>query len=376
MKTAHLPIIDLKGSPRERGRHYGNRAKAIIAESLAAWRSDLGNYRRNSLEAKPMDADAYLDAFLSQANYLPTIEKWCPDLLEEVKGIAEGAGQSYDNILGLQLGDEEWIFGLHQQLDKPTEKCTAFAVKNPEGLTSYAGQNLDVSSWADGKQALLRVMPKGNAPEALVVTMAGNIAWNGINASGLGITCNTLSQLHHSRDGLPVSFIVRSVLEKNTLDEAEDFLRSIPHASGQNYILSSRDEMRCFECCGSSVVAYAPEQYRGSIFHTNHPLVNTDESALLPPEKKRSLNTQARLHSICDRLGRGSQLISLEDCKAALSAHDDPENPVSRNVNHDGNSIGFTAAASIYELGDQPRLHLAAGPPCETDFMTFEFEGF
>ena len=65
----------------------------------------------------------------------------------------------------------------------------------------------------------------------------------------------------------------------------------------------------------------------------------------------------------------------LDDIKAALAAHDDPDNPVSRPINPEnvGNSIGYTAGASIYELGTPPRLHLAAGPPCETAFETFGF---
>ena len=67
---------------------------------------------------------------------------------------------------------------------------------------------------------------------------------------------------------------------------------------------------------------------------------------------------------------------SLIDIKEALAAHDDPVNPVSRNTNAEGSSIGFTAGSSIYELGGEPKLHLAAGPPCETEFEVFEFKTY
>ena len=373
MKTSDIEVVELSGTARERGRIHGEIGKPLIANLVKSWRADLGNFGQNSETAVPIDPDAYLGEFFSQTKYLSAIERWTPDLLEEVRGIAEGSGQTFENILGLQLMDEEWLFGLSQGLAKPTTKCTAFGVPNQENGLSYAGQNMDIGSWVDGSQVLLRVMPTETAPEALAFSIAGNIGLNGLNASGLGITCNTLAQLNYSIDGLPVAFIVRAILAKKSIDEAEDFLRSIAHASGQNYILSSHGDMRCFECCGTSVVRYAPEENQGRVFHSNHPLVNKDESEIAELTRTRLHNTQARLASICTRLGDTTQTLTLDDIKAALAAHDDPENPVSRNTNNEGSSIGFTAGSFIYELGAVPRLHLAAGPPCETAFEIFEF---
>ena len=374
MNTSDLQVIQLGDNPRERGRFYGEKTKSLIANIVDLWRAELGNFGRNSEMTNNINSDAYLSEFFSQTGYLCSIEKWTPDLLEEVKGIAEGSGQSLEHILGLQLLDEEWVFGLRRQLPRPRNKCTAFGIPAQLNETSYAGQNMDVGSWVDGGQVLLRVMPTNGYPEALVFSVASNIGLNGVNSHGLGVTCNTLAQLNYSTDGLPVAFIVRTILQKKSIDEAEEFLRAVPHASGQNYILSSSGDMRCFECCGSSVVRYAPEEYQGRVFHSNHPLVNEDICFdVLPPELMRSNNSVARFDSICSRLGDTSQTLTLDDIKAALSAHDDPANPVSRNTNNENSPIGFTAGSSIYELGDVPRLHLAAGPPCETDYEVFEF---
>mgnify|MGYP001094169100 CR=1 FL=1 len=374
MKTTELPIIELSGSPRERGRAYGEAGKTQIAAVIECWRADLGNFAQNSATATAIDSNEYLNKFFSQTDYLSAIKQWAPDLLEEVKGIAEGAEQTFENILGLQLMDEEWAFGLRRSLNKPTTKCTAFGIPEQAHGVSYAGQNMDIPSWAEGKQVLLRVTPTEQSPEMLIFSIAGNIGLNGLNSKGLGVTCNTLAQLNGSTAGLPVAFIVRSVLEKHSIDQAERFLRSIPHASGQNYILSAPGDIRCFECCGTSVVRYAPDTHQGRVFHTNHPLINQDECDILPPEKRRSANTVARFKSICCRLGDSIATITLDDIKAALAAHDDPENPVSRNIDNQGSSIGYTAGASIYELGLKPKLHLAAGPPCETKFKIFEFK--
>lgn len=375
MKTADIPVIELSGAPRERGRIYGETARPLIARVLDAWRENLGNFSLGNTSRRNDYSDSYLNDFFSQTNYLQSIERWAPELLEEVKGIAEGAGQDLKSLLCLQWGDEEWVFGLQRNLNKPTHKCTAFGLPNQANGVSFSGQNMDVPSWVEGTQVLLRIMADDDTPEALIFAYAGTIGLNGVNASSLGVTCNTLVQLKYSTDGLPVSFIVRSILQRHNMDDAVRFLKSIRHASGQNYILSAIGDIRCYECCATSAVQYAPEEYQGRIFHSNHPLVNPDEINILPSSKKQSNNSYARLLSICDRLGDTSRLMDIDDIKAALSAHDDPSNPVSRNINPDNiaNSIGYTAGSSIYELGAKPRLHLAAGPPCQTKFEVFEF---
>ena len=154
MNTTDMPVIELAGSPRERGRHYGGTAKELIADIVQGWRGNLGSFAKNQPTSVP--ADQYLKAFYEQTDYLSGITQWAPDLLEEVKGIAEGSEQNFKDILGVQLADEEWIFGLRRGLDKPTEKCTAFGVPDADNGVSYAGQNLDVGRWIDDKQVLLR----------------------------------------------------------------------------------------------------------------------------------------------------------------------------------------------------------------------------
>ena len=375
MNTADIPVVELSGTPRQRGQAYGEAVKLLIATVVERWKSDLGNFGGGRAHRESLCVDNYLNAFFAQTNYLPAIERWSSDLLDEVKGIAEAANQDFHTLLALQLMDEEWIFGLGRNQDKPISKCTAFGLSNQDKGISYAGQNMDIPSWTEGSQVLLRVMPENGEPEALVFSIAGHIGLNGMNISPLGVTCNTMAQLNYAVDGLPVSFIMRSILARHNIDDAAQFLHMVKHASGQNYILSSDNGMRCFECSGSRVVEYVPSATQGRVFHTNHPLVNSDQSDLLPPAKRINRDTVARLNSISHRLGEMSKAMDLEDIKAALSAHDDPENPVSRSINPNNikSSIGYTAGSSIYEFGVTPKLHLAPGPPCKTDFQTFIF---
>jgi len=369
-----MPVLELSGSPKERGQFYGDVFKFEIGETIKLWLNDLGNYGRDGDISSNKNIKRYLESFFSETSYLSSIQQWAPNLLEEINGIAEAVEQPREYILGLSLIDEEWIFGLHHRLNKPTEKCTGFGLPvhaGQAGRAGFAGQNMDIGSWVDGKQVLLRLAESSASPEALVFSIAGCIGLNGLNASGIGVTCNTLSQLQHAVDGLPVIFIIRKLLEKTSVDEAEIFLRTIKHASGQNYIVSSANEVRCFECSAYGVNAYVSDNEYGRVFHTNHPLTKS-QTCNNQFEVSDSSSSTERLKSINNRLG-AKEDISLADIKAALAAHDNPIYPVSRDFNPDKSSIGFTAGASIYEFGDSPKLHIASGPPCKTRFEVFNF---
>lgn len=374
MNTSHLPVIDLEGTPRVRGRLYGESTRHLIAEVLDYWKSDLGNFLHRGKRYSQKEITSYLSKFFDETSYLQAIKRWTPGLLEEVKGIAEGAGQSFDDILGLQLLDEEWVYGLSHSVDSTKDKCTAFGIVDGDGGITYAGQNMDVPSWVEGRQVLLRIRAYSGEPEALIFTMAGSLGFNGLNAKGLGVTCNTLTQLQGSFDGLPVIFILRSLLQQGGIDSAERFLRSIIHASGQNYILSSSGDVRCFECSSMNVVRYKEELNSSRVFHTNHPLINTEESNILPLGQRVGKDTLLRLESISSRLGKNNLSPSIEDIKAALSAHDSENHPVSKTADKNStDSLGYTAGSSIYQFTDPPKLYLSSGPPCEVDYAVYHF---
>jgi hypothetical protein len=116
--------------------------------------------------------------------------------------------------------------------------------------------------------------------------------------------------------------------------------------------------------------------------HTNHPLSCTDwraefaAEAVEPPRPARS--TYLRLAALHQRLqGRSADNLGVADLKQILSSRDDIDYPVSRSggANQDDIQIGFTLACNIFELRrENPRWHIAAGPPHCTSFKTFSFD--
>lgn len=381
MNTEELRVIEMRGPARARGRAYGEACRDLIASAIAAWKQNLGRvslFLRPEPEEtrRPRSGDRiadYLAEFLRTGEFIPAIEAWAPDLLEEVRGIAEGAGLPFADVLAIQLGDEEWNFAMRRGLDRPVDKCSAFGLAGGPGRIGIAGQNLDTPMWIEGHQILLRVIPE-DGPEALVFTYAGGIAMNGLNAAGIGITCNALAVMDYSAAGVPVAFVVRQVLMQRDYAAAVDLLRNLPHASGQNYILSSGDKARCFECCAAGVTEVVPDDL-GRVTHTNHLLVSAHKDPRFPPTRRFNANSAARLRSLDQRLARPGQHATMADVKAALSASDDPDFPVCVPLQPGNPQSVVTGGATIYEFTVPPRLHLASGPPDVTPYRVFEFEG-
>jgi len=108
--------------------------------------------------------DQYIDKFLQETNFLPAIKKWTPDLLEETEGIGEGSGVDSKTIYAFQLMDEEWLFGRKTVLEGAKlggPLCSALGAYNQEGYPAIQAQNMDIPSYSDGFQALLRIKHQG-----------------------------------------------------------------------------------------------------------------------------------------------------------------------------------------------------------------------
>src|SRR5258705_1580437 len=103
LHNRQLKVINVSGNGYERGYQQGQQLKKEIAESIVLWKSDL-------LSNAHMPADSFIHQFLTHTNFTPAIKKYTPDILEEVRGIANGAEQPFDDILAFQLVDEYWVY--------------------------------------------------------------------------------------------------------------------------------------------------------------------------------------------------------------------------------------------------------------------------
>jgi isopenicillin-N N-acyltransferase-like protein len=374
-KAAYLV---LEGPPRERGRIHGEALRSQINALMEIWKDQLGRQYK-------VDPKQYIQKFLTDTKFPEAIRKWTPGLMEEVRGIAEGAAVDAETMLAYQFVDEEWWYGGHGYFQTgkhvPMDKnCSALGVSGQPDLPTFVAQNLDIPAYTDGYQAILHIKHQNSSLQSLVFVYAGMISLCGMNNRGVGEVVNALLQLNHRGDGLPVAFVNRGILECPSLGDAARFVQQIKHASGQNYIIGGPQGIFNFEGSANKLSRYEPFQGATRICHTNHPLVNDDQNIFqellkgLPPGRGpwHPDNSEIRLIALEKRLKDPAKRITLEVIKEALSSKDDPRNPVCVERRPDGRG-GFTAGCLIMELSEKPKLHFAPGPPCATEFQTLGF---
>lgn len=375
MRTADMPVIELRGSGRERGRHYGETLKAEIAHLLDRWEEQI---RRDT--GQP--ARTLIEDIVDETRFDAAVARWAPELAEEVRGIAEGSGQPFWRIHGLQLLDEIWWFTLYRKAGAAPwrersaviEHCSALGQVKDAG-TAYVGQTMDIGTWIEGSQILLRIR-SDSGPDQLVFSYAGSIGLNGLNARGIGYCCNTVIQLNPSATGLPMAYVGRRTLEQPSFEAAVDFLKTVEHASGQNYLVGGPGRVASYECSGRNAVEWAGEHgASGPILHTNHPLASRDDRMFREISKGDGAlrsTTAGRYDGLKACVRRAGGTLTVDDIKDTLRSKD-PAAPISRTgeTAADGNPIGYTVGCMVYEHSADPVLHLAAGPPCSTEFRSF-----
>lgn len=366
-KNRTLKTVSFSGSGYALGLEHGEALKQEIGEIISAW-------KKNTSSVLKKDADLVINDFFEYADFTDAIKKWTPQLFEEIRGIAEGSGQNLNDVLILNLLDEFWVY-----LNKlNNHHCSSAGVSSMHGKPAYIAQNMDLENYTDGFQILMRLCRTENRPEQLILTHPGLIALNGLNEEGIGVCVNTLMQLEASSTGLPVAFVIRYILNSTNKEELLSFIQTVNHASGQNYMIGIRDEVYDFEASAHKVVRYNPDNENGTVYHTNHPIVNDDVKpwfAQYDPNLKDELkpegtNSQLRFKAVETRMTSGSK-INDESIKEALRSKDNSDNPVCRSNNGDGR--GFTFASVIMTFTKQPNIQVLAGPPDESDFEVFVF---
>ena len=265
--NSRIEVLVLRGTPKERGRVHGESLRPMIFEVLDRWKYQLGQQLRG-------DPDELVNEFVEGTGFISAVEKWTPHLLEEVEGIADGAGADFNDIFALQLMDEGgWYLQSLEQ--RAGGRCSSLGCFREGDSPAILAQNLDWSNYIEGLGVLFRIKHPGSKLESLVPTVAGVIGTCGLNNRPIGICTNALwSHLNSSTEGLPVNFIVREVLEKLSLDAAIDFIHEIGHASGENYVMGDAEKVVDFECSPRKVVQHIPYEGSRRVYHTNHPLVN------------------------------------------------------------------------------------------------------
>jgi isopenicillin-N N-acyltransferase-like protein len=180
MRGEALPLISVTGSPYERGRQHGQQCGDLIARYPAVLLETLGlegDWRGLDASRQKIDKDALLSRAMA---FLPSLQRFAPHLVEEVRGIADGAKLPFAHALLVNVRAE--VVGA----SVADAQCTAFAVgraASAEGRV-LSGQTLDQHPLNRELLIVLRVEPNGG-PAMLMQSFAGLVGYPGLNDRGV-----------------------------------------------------------------------------------------------------------------------------------------------------------------------------------------------
>jgi len=353
MSENMFPIVDVSGNAFERGRMHGEQARGRVERSIANY-AHLFAFCDIAWDEAQRRALAYRDA----------IGGLDASLLEEIEGIAAGAGRKPGEILALNARTELLPPTYLGKAGAPSGECTAIAVQESASTKgTLLAQNWDWLGAQREALILLRI-PETDRPGLLTLTEAGMLAKIGMNTLGFGVCLNILRSVEDGkRTGVPVHVLLRALLAcSKTVAEAIAFASRLSFGASSNVLCADvTGEAASLEISPLGVrVVHATG---GTLCHTNHFIASGTEGWQL--ELADSLSTGPRLER-ARRHAAALEMHGLEDLKCLLRDESegflsicrrpDPSLPEQARIETVASVIMELAHATIHVAPDIPSL--------------------
>jgi isopenicillin-N N-acyltransferase-like protein len=326
-------------TPGERGLALGRAQAGAIANTVAVY---------TRLFAEDVGLDAGEVERLGQ-EVGSRLREPRPDLVEEIEGIAEGAGQSPADLFAVNARTELLAGG---RLAGGAAECSVAArVATGGGRHTVLAQNWDFHPDLAGSR-LVWVVELDDEHWFATFTEAGIVAKTGINGAGLAVALNYLASSEDGGiDGVPVHIVLRTLLDRcEDAAAASRLLRSLrPPASACITVVAggSRGSAAATSYELSPVATTAVDaDERGLLAHTNHFLA-TLPARDLTLEGAGAASTLRRLATVRAGLRHVGDGSAVEDLRVLLSEREQRE-PVYRLA--DPSEAWVTRSATLATL--------------------------
>jgi isopenicillin-N N-acyltransferase-like protein len=344
----HIPLIISEGDPYTRGLHLGRTATKRVIHSITAYMEIFA--QKSGLN--------HAAVFTHAERFIPTIAGYAPHLLQEMRGIAEGAGRDLREIVAINARTE-LMYGVTQR-----SECTSIGVSAGASADAHIrlAQNWDWRPTLAGS-LILWVLHRDDGPDLLTLTEAGMVGKIGTNAMGLAMCINLLvSDTDNEGPAVPMHVILRHVLEEAcSVEEAITLIGAAERCTSCFHLLADRSgTLAGVEATPGGQHVLHPTD--GVLTHTNHclspDLFAYDSNARDYPETlARGERAQSLAHvQTIDEDYLHSILTDHATSPNSICLHMQPELPLVEN-NESIASIIFDLAAGTMDI--------AEGPPCQ-----------
>jgi isopenicillin-N N-acyltransferase-like protein len=352
MNDRGLLVLELSGSSYERGYEYGARCRSRIARMIEEefYKEFSGRLSREQL-------------IKYAKKYVPFIEDYSPELAEELRGVADGSGFLYEEIVMINALEEREGF---------VRNCTAFAATgcSTENGETYHGQNWDGLEWEwfDGEVSLFFKIKRKDGPDILNYTNPGILTCAGLNSNGVGISWTSVPRLE-LRIGVPTYIIVAEVLRQKTIGDALNAVLRAERAGCFHFIITDKTEIYSIEATPNDIdIVYSDE----CVAHANHYI--SDKFYAKQNISQLKTDTFIRYNRMKRLLRENFGRINLEACFSFLRDHVNYPYSICKHPDEKvADKFRGLTLDSWVAVPSKGEFWLAHGSPCKNNFIKYTF---
>jgi isopenicillin-N N-acyltransferase-like protein len=371
-----FPHIRVQGTAYERGRQYGQQARERVRRSVGGYRDVFAFYAGWD----------WLTVRREAARFEQPIAAFRPSYLEEMQGIADGAGMDVLDVLAINVRTEVMFAARANQAasSRPVTECSSFAVVPAPGRPGpvLVGQNWDWLPHTAQSVVILEAR-QTSGPDFVTVVEAGLLAKAGMNSSGLGLATNALvTDSDTGQPGIPYHVALRAILDCATVSDALATLQSGLRSSAANYLIAHRDgsalDVEAAPGDFSQLFTLLPGAGDGVLAHTNHFLspgfAGKDVSLWVMPDSPIRL---ARLRSGIAGLSQPGQPPSAGLLQRLLADHANYPSAVCAHPDSRAHPYdqGTTITSVLMDL-QAGQMWLTCGNPCSAPYRELDHSLF
>ena len=358
MNNRQLPIIRINGTHLQMGCQIGEARREQVKHSIE--------------NARVLLADAYEQlqltwdgATIQSRKYIPFAEERYPKYVEELKGIAQGANVSFDDVAIVNAMEAVTMDALH------LTKCTSMAVNQERTCNDHVlvAHNEDWVPEDEDDVYMIHARPIDEAP-FLAMTYGALLPNIGLNAYGIAQCCDSVYP-SDSRIGIPRVLVSRAVLAARTPGEAISHTLIRQRAAGYNHLIAHESgELYNVEVSARRFALLSTQD--GMLAHTNH---------YLDPQMQAIETDTDELISTRVRYFRALHLLNLtpkhtfHTLQAIQRDHVNHPDSICNHANLAENPLDRekTITALVIDLTNR-QIHATSGNPCTNTYFTYQLD--
>jgi hypothetical protein len=355
MSESH-DLVDLCGSPLERGRQQAARRPALVQRVRSAVHGRLEGL--GAALARPETA-AFLHA---QKDFLQAHDRAGFD---ESLGIAEGYEIAHDDLLAYLHGNV--LSDMATAASLPPDGCTAWAHANASGALLV--KNRDYR----GEHGALQQVFRHSDPQraARVLLCVGSLGSpgafsSGINSDGLAVADTQIGTRDHGIGWLRYFLMTALLRECSCVADALAFIAAVPHAGGGSLILGDAAGAVAAVELGHRQQPHI-ERSASWAARTNHPLAPRLAADALPAADDLGDSSAIRLEQVCSVLAGAAGRMNLAEAMVLMASHRD----VGAICRHAQGDRSRTLSCAMYDTASLS-LRISHGTPCDAEWSKYE----